>query len=259
MSFQATGWAAKQLTKNVNTQCLLLILASFANDEGFSWPSLKTLSLMTRMSQSAVQRNLDLLVETGYIVKHARRIDGHQASNLYEFPAISAGGISDHLQVVPVTTSQVVTDDQKQVVTGDHLIVNTNSSESNDSSDLVNSQSKRPPAPEAKPKPAVKAKLPDDWVPTASDLRRALIDSPNVDLNETTKKFKNHFKAKGTKLEDWTARWRNWVLQESKWNEEKMGRQETLALMIRNITAQGYAPEPAIYKEYSQLVGGDGR
>lgn len=44
------------------------------------------------------------------------------------------------------------------------------------------------------------------------------------DINFESQKFEQHHRSKGSKFKDWTAAWRNWMLNADKWAREDMAR-----------------------------------
>lgn len=235
MSFQATAWAVNQRTKNVNTQCLLLVLASYADELGVSWPSIKRLSEETRLSRSAVIRNLEILVDAGYLVRLNRRSDGRQDTNLYELQLQKAGCISDTLQQKAGCQSQ-----EKLGVTGDTLIVNTVSSEPNGSSEPVNSQEQAPPnPPRTKPTP-----IDPKWQPPPEAWVKAKKMLLAVDVAHETLQFVDKALDQGWLSKDWTAKWRTWMRNANKWAKEKMNPTQRLIVDLKETIARGYSPDP---------------
>jgi hypothetical protein len=67
MSWQATEWAIRQITKSPGRKALLLALANYADNVGVCWPSQTTLARDTEQSVDTVQRQLKKLQEFGII------------------------------------------------------------------------------------------------------------------------------------------------------------------------------------------------
>lgn len=68
MSFKAVAWAAEQTKTTTSSQTLLLmILANFANEDFRAYPSLETLSKLTRLDKRTVRKCLIELQELGLI------------------------------------------------------------------------------------------------------------------------------------------------------------------------------------------------
>ncbi|WP_181769462.1 helix-turn-helix domain-containing protein [Bradyrhizobium sp. UNPA324] len=67
MSWQATAWAAKQVTGSASNKLTLLALANYADHEGVCWPTQETLARDTEQSVDTVQRRLKALVKLGLV------------------------------------------------------------------------------------------------------------------------------------------------------------------------------------------------
>ena len=68
MSFKAVAWAAEQTKTTTSSQTLLsMILANFANEDFRAYPSLETLSKLTRLDKRTVRKCLIELQELGLI------------------------------------------------------------------------------------------------------------------------------------------------------------------------------------------------
>ncbi|SFB80362.1 Helix-turn-helix domain-containing protein [Marinospirillum celere] len=89
MSWEATAWARRAMKKLGSEvkpvhRLLLVLLGDTADQEGVSWPSVKTLASECGCSERSIQRNIDKLVSLGLIEKLERRsMTGRQQSNLY--------------------------------------------------------------------------------------------------------------------------------------------------------------------------------
>lgn len=97
MSLEAITWAFKQ-TLDPGSKITLLALADYADDDGRSFPRVKTLAEKTSLSVRTVRDRLRKLEELGYLVTSSQeRLDGSQMSNEYTLvglypPADLAGG-----------------------------------------------------------------------------------------------------------------------------------------------------------------------
>jgi hypothetical protein len=67
MSWQATAWAEKQKTGSPARKVLLLVLANYANEDGYCWPSQKTIAKGTEQSVDTIQRNAKRLEADGLL------------------------------------------------------------------------------------------------------------------------------------------------------------------------------------------------
>ncbi|WP_441267685.1 helix-turn-helix domain-containing protein [Bradyrhizobium sp. 215_C5_N1_1] len=67
MSWEATAWAAKQITGSAPNKLTLLALANYADERGECWPTQETLARDTEQSIDTVQRRIKNLVELGLV------------------------------------------------------------------------------------------------------------------------------------------------------------------------------------------------
>lgn len=84
----------KNSQQKANKLLLLLALADSANDEGWTYPSQKTLAEKCRLGIRAVQKLLDALEDEGEIVIHNRRVNDsdQHLSNVYH---LAKYGVAD--------------------------------------------------------------------------------------------------------------------------------------------------------------------
>jgi hypothetical protein len=84
MSIEALNWALKQDNiKHSGAKFVLVVLANYADDEGYCYPSRETIASKTSISIRSVQEHLNWLHQEGYISKQNRKTDSRQTSNLY--------------------------------------------------------------------------------------------------------------------------------------------------------------------------------
>jgi len=102
MSWAATSWASKVKTGSPAIKLVLLTLANFADDEGYCFPSQKTIAEITECGERSIRRYLDRLESMG-IIKRVRRHrgDGARMSDgvylcMGNLPAKLTTGQSDH-------------------------------------------------------------------------------------------------------------------------------------------------------------------
>lgn len=96
MSHIASTWAWSQPLANAKHKLLLVKLADSANDDGVCWPSVRTLSLHTGISKSAVSRMVNMLAEQGVLtIKETIREDGSKGANVYtlNMEGVPLGGV----------------------------------------------------------------------------------------------------------------------------------------------------------------------
>ena len=63
MSWQATAWTERQTTGSPSRKALLLVMANYADQDGFCWPSQETLAAGAEISLDTVQRQSKKLHE----------------------------------------------------------------------------------------------------------------------------------------------------------------------------------------------------
>ena len=106
MSFQAMAWAINQKLPT-NEKFVLIMIANYANDRGFCWPSIKTLSDNTGLSRSSVKRIIGKLIKDNVIeVKPRKLAMGNFTSNMYKIIVTPTADLDHKLSI-----SQCVVDD----------------------------------------------------------------------------------------------------------------------------------------------------
>jgi len=85
MSWRATAWAEQQVTGAPSRKLTLMILANYADDQGWCYPSQKTISKGSEQSQDTVQRNIRRLHQDGFIatISKRQRFGGRWPGYLY--------------------------------------------------------------------------------------------------------------------------------------------------------------------------------
>jgi hypothetical protein len=93
MSWQASAWAAEQVTGSPQAKLILLLLANRANEDGVCWPSQINLADQSEQSADTVQRHLKRL-EEGHLIRRARsrRTRGRWPGFVYQLlmPGVAA-------------------------------------------------------------------------------------------------------------------------------------------------------------------------
>ena len=84
MSFNAMAWAIKQDTKHTTSKFILLVLASYSDENDGSFPSYSHIAEICCCSEETAMKGVKKLVELGFIKKEKRFTqDGKQTSNRY--------------------------------------------------------------------------------------------------------------------------------------------------------------------------------
>lgn len=74
---------------NAGRKLVALAIADMANDEGYCWPSIRSLAARCNMRPEAIADHLSALAAVGILSKESRFRDGKQASNYYIMAPIS--------------------------------------------------------------------------------------------------------------------------------------------------------------------------
>jgi len=90
MSWNALAWAAQQKAGGSTDKLLLILLANYADEDGVSFPSHRTLAREAECSVATVERALDRLRVNGLVVISPRFDGRRQTSNEY---VLNMGGI----------------------------------------------------------------------------------------------------------------------------------------------------------------------
>ena len=77
---------------NSGARYVLLVLANFADERGFCYPSRETIARKTSQSVRAVQRHLNWLVSNDYVLIETRRRKGSFTSSLYRLKNFTPPG-----------------------------------------------------------------------------------------------------------------------------------------------------------------------
>lgn len=101
MSSKALNWAFSQDISPAGKKLVLIAMADGADEYGVFWSGYGTLAGKTSLDRATVIRNVNSLVETGYIEKVNRyKNNGEKRSNLYKL-ALGVDFAEDHPLVAP--------------------------------------------------------------------------------------------------------------------------------------------------------------
>lgn len=104
MSIDALSWAFSLDLPGPATKLTLLALANYANEDHESYPSQKTLSKRTCLSERAIRKHLVILEELGILVRTTRkRVNGTFTTDLFtlQVGAKPSSGIQNQRHAVP--------------------------------------------------------------------------------------------------------------------------------------------------------------
>lgn len=189
-------------------------------------PGLAKLSKLTGLDESAVRRNLKVLVADGIVTKE-RTTDGkgHRTEDRYVLPVVVMASTASRAQWAesPVGGRPSGSTAQSQAAT-EPAESGAPSGRRAQGSTKEQDPSSKSPSDVVKSGPASRGtRLPDDWLRSDSDKAwQAEKGIPDDLAREWTAAFKDHFKAasgaNATKR-DWSAAWRNWMRRE--WRDEQ--------------------------------------
>ncbi|MCA3080408.1 MAG: helix-turn-helix domain-containing protein [Rhodocyclaceae bacterium] len=191
MSISALNWAFGMRGVSVSQKVVLISLANFSDENGYSFPSMKTIADMSCMSESSVRRALSEMCAQGILTVEKRfRADGSQTSSGY-FLVITP---PVNLTPPPCTvTPPPVTADTPY----NHHITTT----------LIDtgvsiSSNKRG------------SRISENWKPSQDDYNQALHVGLTVEqIDHEANKFRDYWISKAGKDAvklNWSATWRNW-------------------------------------------------
>jgi len=179
---------------------LMLALADFADDEGFCYPSVRSLATKTRMSERHVQRLLNYFVQKGGISVVANVSGGA--------PGATRRYVLGRAKVIHTGDTDVTRDISQRVTqlwreTGDIAM-------SPKPSVIRQKKEKERARTRANLQPLL-----DAWQPNAG--HEDLAGKLQVDLHAEVEAFRDHHRAKASRFADWDAALRTWLRNAAKW------------------------------------------
>ncbi len=213
MSFQAATWAVDQEVDSPTAKFVLVLLANYADADGFTFVGQATLARDASMSKRSVVRHMAALESAGLIRRSRRfREDGTRSSDgVY----LSLSGVqnqpSDNLTSGQNVQGPSDTSGRDQVPNCHRI-------------NLPEEQSANSKLLRVAPKKADRgSRLPDDWVLPADWMAFALTEGLSEnDARNQAYKFKDYWLgvagARGVKR-DWMATWRNWIRNSKEWKQ----------------------------------------
>ncbi len=225
MSLWAQRWAYEQEAKNCGERFVLVVLADFADADGFCFPGQATIAAMTCLDERTIRRHLAKWQARGIIRRRARfRSDGKRTSDIYQLCAPSdrlrpPNKIARSKEIAAsselpgkATTNQngrrlnlAEPPDQNCTTPADKL--------SEDLSDPIHQESIRERASQPTHKlKTLMTKFPKDFKPNDEDREFAL----NLGHNplKLFEKFRKYSLSKGSVNEDWHSAFQLFVSRE---------------------------------------------
>lgn len=100
MSFKAMAWATEQeITKTSPQSHLLLIMASFANEQNECYPSISTIEKKTRLSHNTIRKCIKELIDFGLVVDTKKTSQFN--TKIYQLNLDCVGAIESNLNDTP--------------------------------------------------------------------------------------------------------------------------------------------------------------
>jgi Helix-turn-helix domain len=200
MSVEVSTYVWKFSPSTLGARLVMLYLADKAHDDGSNvYPSIATIAKNTRLSDRQVQRVLGDLVEAGELIDEGVSFYGTRRFRV-KMPGaeggdnLSGGDIHDQKGV----TFRAKTDDK----------MSPDPSEENRQRKDVSS----------------KTLIPKDFMLTSKDIAFAknhgLGASDRAWMGEFDR-FMAYHQGKGSRMHDWHAAWRTWVLNQEKWSSNE--------------------------------------
>ena len=202
MSIAALNWAFAMRGVSVSQKVVLISLANFSDESGYSFPAIKTIAEMSCMSDSSVRRALVDLCEREILrIDHRFRADGSQTSSGYflQFtPPVNLTPPPCTVTPPPVTAD---TPYNHHITT---TLIDTG---------VSISSNKRG------------TRISEDWQPSQDDYNQALSMGLTVEqVDNEANKFRDYWigvpGAKGVKL-NWSATWRNRCRDVVEWGSKQ--------------------------------------
>lgn len=197
-------------------KAVLISLADNANDHGFCWPSIATISARTCFGKTAVIEAIQWLEEHGLVV--ADRTNGRHTKyqikpngmtpELFDAsgnPSASRTGPADE----PVRQT-----DQSGKRTGPADGPNRSASRTGPVRQADTNRQEPKGTKEREARSPSGSRLPPDWRPSEADIEFAKTKRPDLDWKTEAETFRDYWHGVAgadARKADWPATWRNWI------------------------------------------------
>lgn len=203
MSVKVSSWVWDDTTAKGSDRVILLALADWANDNGWSWYSADELAEKTRMGRATVFRRLDVLEECGLVERFRR---GRTLTTVYRVAVPWADVRSYPLPDPPAEVkSQIETLVKSHSGQGEVSRVRPVKSHGRDIEPSVNVSNRQGGAPRRKPETTI----PEGWKPTPR--HGELATQYGLDLSSESFAFRAHAVANDRRMRDWDAAFSMWL------------------------------------------------
>ncbi len=208
MSFQASTWATKQKVPSASAKFILLLLANYADADGFTFVGQKTLAEDASMSPRTIVRHMATLENAGLIRRSRRfREDGSRSSDGTYLCLASA---QDQPSANLTSSQNAHRPSDKNDIDQVPICHPINLSEEQLAKQLDSARERRGAQNQEKG-----TRLPDDWSVPVDFLEFALTEGwSETAVRAEASKFKDYWLSvpgqRGVKR-NWLATWRNWI------------------------------------------------
>ena len=229
MSNEAINWALAQEDLRSSEKFVLLVLANRANAEWLCWPSLAALESDTCLNRKTIIAALERLSEHGLIIDNEERKGrtnqiivyrvGHGAPNSPKFnfdlwyerlvrrtysarkrPGSAPKESQNSRERVPETGHGTFTEPTSKEPSAESIAL----------------ASARKPRGGSSHKQLKKTPVTEAWIPSADD--RTFAEVRGLDADAQAEAFKYHHIAKGSEMKSWSAAFRSWCLNATRFN-----------------------------------------
>lgn len=203
MSVRVSSWVWDDTKAKGNDRLILLALADWANDNGWSWYPADELAAKTRMNRATVFRRLDVLEESGLVERFRR---GRTLTTVYRVAVPWADVTTYPLPDAPAEVkSQIETSVKSQNATSEVAPVRPVKSHGRDIEPSVNVKNRQGGASRRKPETT----LPQGWKPSTRHAEFA--QQHELDLSSESFAFRSHAQANDRRMRDWDAAFSMWL------------------------------------------------
>lgn len=185
MSVEAITWASKLKIGSSGAKFLLVALANYSNDEHQAWPSQKTLSDWTEMSDRSIRTHMTHLENLGLISRQKRTLDG---SFLSDMITLNLGKV-----LRKILPTENISDGKKCQIPAENF----------------STYPSKEPSLKNREKRAQENTFPENF--SINETHHRLGQELGIDVAKQIHAFKDFHQSKGTVFKDWDAAFRTWI------------------------------------------------
>lgn len=234
MSFKALSWACDQeISLTAPQGFVFLMMANFANEHDYSYPSIKTLARKTRLNEKTVRNSLQELCEFGLLLDTGKT--SQFGSKVYKICYEHEVKNTQNADTTPYqnwqspptnfgSTTEIGTPPKNGSTPLPNLPLPPPKNGSTSLPNLVDNPVSKPvrepvSKPVSKGKPKMSYAPPENLAPTQSQIERCAKHGLNA--NELFNHFLNYCQANGKGYVDWSAGFTTWITNAIKWDKPK--------------------------------------